>query len=166
MLKRSVPIIIILLSAFSCSFFKCSKDLKKNVQENADLEKIYQPEVNLSVKEINCWINYMPGSRPRFHISGEFVIEKGKKYELPFIKFSSVTVSQNNEEIYLISPSVQIDDERSGIDTRYILFSTLKGLNLTEKIDADSTCGLQLIFYQGKERLVYKLSDVPIKKVL
>lgn len=142
-----VVIFILLLS--SCS--------SRKIQRHGDESLV------VYVNEIYSWVNLMPGSESRFHITGDIEILVSKNYDFNFVNLISLIVYQNNKEIYRISPVIQEDDitERP---YKNIKFSTIRGLLLNRELNIDQRISLGMIFNEGSNEIIYILDNVKINK--
>ncbi|MCB0750582.1 MAG: hypothetical protein KDC52_03825, partial [Ignavibacteriae bacterium] len=65
-------IILGIISLASCSTTEVTKT-EKPVQK---IVKKYSNEVELDIEKTVSWVNLMPGSSPKFHVSGKFKLLK------------------------------------------------------------------------------------------
>ena len=76
-------IIIVLLFLYSCS----SERTLKDGDGSTELDELLIQDLNLNVNKIYSWVNLMPGSDSRFHITGNIDLFGSIKYEINFVKW-------------------------------------------------------------------------------
>lgn len=145
--------------------YSCSSEKTQREEKTKDLEEIFIQDLKLEVNEIYCWINAMPGSESRFHITGDLNLLDDLRYDYLFVKLSKIIVMQANTEIYSISPVIQENDFPVESPYKNIKFSTIRGLLINRDLDDTSTINLRLVFKDGSEELEYELDDITINKV-
>lgn len=151
-------IIIIILFLYSCS-----SEISRKDYEITDLDELLIQDLNLNVNEIYSWVNLMPGSESRFHITGDIDLLESIKYDIKFVKLVSVIIYHNNIEIYRISPVIQEDDTEE-TSSKNIKFSTIKGLLFNRELNIDQNINIDLVFNEGSSELIYKLDNIKINK--
>jgi len=154
----SAIIIVLLLS--SCS----SEIIQRQQDESTDLDELLVQDLKLDINEVYSWVNLMPGSDPRFHITGDINLLESIKYDFKFVKLVSIIIYHDNIEIYRIAPVIQEDD---AIDAKAknIKFSTITGLLVKRDLKLDETINIDLVFNEGSSELIYKLDNIIINKV-
>jgi len=86
-----IPLIILVFSFidFACSSCKTESD---------------SPIISVKVKEMNIWLNLMPGGSPSFHFSGTTGVTNNTKYEIKHLLLSEVDILFHDEILYRIKP--------------------------------------------------------------
>jgi len=69
---------LVLIVIFGCSTTEVS--IKKE-SETVKIIPKFVNEVNLDVEKNVSWINLMPGTIPKFHVSGKISLLKGENYD-------------------------------------------------------------------------------------
>jgi len=162
MLKNTFILIITLLFIFSCSATKVTKNTGDGEEEKY-VEKETSTILKLDVNKLYAWLNLMPGSEPRFNISGDLDISFSKDYNLDNLKLKYVKVYQNNREIFYIQPTTRENKTKDSI--KNILFSTLKGMILTPGFNPDKKVDVNLIFDDDGEELINSIKGIKVEKV-
>lgn len=152
--------LITLISLFAaCS---ASEESAKRNSENYSEVKKFTNEVNLDVGKNVSWINSMPGSQPKFHVSGKVNLLHGNDYDPNEMDLMYIKIYQGAEELYYIIPKV-ID--RLENEVKSFTFSTIKGLSINEKLDREKPVMFELIFMQDKSEYKYRINNVTIEEV-
>ena len=73
--KISFIMLVILLFSIGCS---SSEETTKRNMDNYKVVKKFVNKVNLDVEKNVSWINLMPGSTPKFHVSGKLTLLKSE----------------------------------------------------------------------------------------
>ena len=120
--------------------------------------------IDVYVDKIYSWINLMPGTEPRFNISGEFKVLKSKNYSIKDMELDLVKIYQKGREVYTIKPTSRtIVNNKKG--KMKVMFSTIKGLMLTPELNSKEKVDVKLIFRQDTDLYQYLIKNVPIEKV-
>lgn len=115
---------------------------------------------SVTILEVNCWLNLMPGGNPSFHYSGTFSIDK--KF-IDDYKFHLVKVFYRNEMIHQSQPLLQFYDELITDSSKVVRFHFYsdQGIKVTDKMMKAESVDLLLVFQiQNKtiEKLVKNIS--------
>ncbi|MBN1301057.1 MAG: hypothetical protein JW995_07550 [Melioribacteraceae bacterium] len=156
-LKKQYPFCALLL-AFIIGCSSAEKSTKK-----VELEELFKQEVMLNIGEVNAWINLMPYSETRFHISGVVEVHDKPDYNFNYIKLETVDVIQDDEVVFQIKPTSQISDSESDLRIKVIRFSTIKGVLMNPQLDPDLPVNLVLDFYDGNNHLKYFIEKVDVE---
>ncbi len=146
-------------------FYGCSTTKIQKEGENIPAKKsLPEQEMNIEVLKIYSWINLMPGSEPRFNISGEIKIKpENGNYTLSDLLFTQIKIKQNGKTVYFIKPTVR-EEGQSG-EYRKLLFSTIKGLSLVPDLNPDKKVNAELVFDDDGNELKYIIQNIKIEKV-
>lgn len=150
-------ILIILFAACSTP----EESVKRNTENYTEVKKFVN-EVNLQVDQNVSWINRMPGSQPKFHVSGKVELLQDDDYDQNEIELKYIKIYQGNTEVYYIIPKVI---ERVEIDRKIFTYSTIKGLSLNDKLKSDQPVMFELIFMEDKSELKYRINNIKIEEV-
>ncbi len=120
-------------------------------------------DTDITVLEINCWLNLMPGGEPSFHYSGTLAINK--EYSDKF-KFLSVQVFYKDELIHQSQPLIHFFDEVVTDTTSIIKFNfySEQGIKVTDKMMKAERVNFHLLFELGDDTLEKHLSDVSVTR--
>jgi hypothetical protein len=160
-MKQMPLLYLVLLSLF---LFACStpKETTKRDIKNYDVVKKFVNEVNLKIEKNISWVNLMPGSEPKFHISGKLSLLISDDYENETTQLKFIKVYQSGEELYYIMPKV-IEELEGPI--KKLTFSTIKGLNISKTLDTKNPVVFEFLFYDGKDELKYRVNNVIVEEV-
>ena len=155
-LAISVFIILFILGCSpSVETVKEKKDIKESVEE-------VKNEVDLKIIKSIGWIDLMPGSSPKFHISGRFDILENDNYELKETDLKYIRIIQSGRELYYIIPKII---EEAGSGKKSITYSTIQGLTPRPDLKRNRPVDFELIFKCADEELVYIINDVLVEEV-
>lgn len=157
--KNVLYLLVLLFLLWNCSTTKIEKG-ESVVKELPKTELI--KDVNLNVEKTISWVNLMPGSKPKFHISGKVNLLKGSGYKLWNTNLKYVKVFQKGKEFYFIKPKVRVETKN---DSSKILFSTLRGLSINQDLNTKQNVMFELIFNNGSYDLMYQIKDVELQEV-
>ncbi len=159
MKKKLIFVLLLIGMAFiSCSTTEVTKT--EETTSKVVLKRVN--EVKISIDQNNCWINSMPGSEPKFHISGKFSLLPNDNYEIENTKLSFIKVYQNENEFYFIKPTVV---ENFTENIMEITYSTIKGLSVNKDLNKKNEIVLELIFKSKNADLKYYIENVKIEEV-
>lgn len=157
-------IIIAVLSAIF--LFSCTSEKKTMKDDINDTDELTSVELNVKFNKVYSWINLMPGpnAKPRFHITGEFEVYESGAYEIDKLNLTQINIYQNGEIVYSIKPEVRQDEKLSNDKMRYQLFSTIRGLFVSEKLNTEKPVDAKFIFEYYDKMYSYYIKDVEIEK--
>ncbi|MCO6474389.1 MAG: hypothetical protein PHW27_11755 [Melioribacteraceae bacterium] len=154
-----VPVIVSFI-AVSCSSSEESTD-KSQIDE--EYRVYYEPSINLQVEKIYAWVDYMPGGKPKFHITGDLAIPSTDDYSSSDVELVLIRIHQQQKIVYQILPTVQeIDMTSDGV--RKIMFSTLSGLFLEPWFNPDDVIDVELRFSGESGNYEYIAFNVEVDK--
>ena len=153
----SIVLLVILL--VSCS---TSDETTKRETDNYTIVKKFANEVNLDIEKNVSWVNHMPGTQPKFHVSGKMSLLKGDNYNNEDTQLKYIKIYQSGEELYFIMPKV-IEDLDG--DIKNLTYSTIKGLTINKTLDTKVPVVFEFIFNEGKEELKYRVNDGMVDEV-
>lgn len=156
-IKYLLFLFIITLFVYSCS---SSVPEIKEIEEKK--EDIYSDGLRINVKQIYSWVNKMPGSKKRFHITGNIEILEDPKYNIDDLSIMSITIQQSNETIYEFTPKTVVD---SSSTNKTILFSTVRGLLYSTRIDVYKNIDVKMILSDSANEFYYDIPNVKIEEV-
>lgn len=139
-----------------------TEETTKKVEEKSEVVEKIVNEVNLEIEKTFSWVNLMPGSTPKFHISGKITLLKGDNYENNSTKLKFIKVYQSGKELYFIMPKVI--EELSG-NVKKITYSTVKGLSINKELKTKKPVEFEFLFKDGKEELLYREDNIIVEEV-
>ena len=157
-LKNILYFTFISLLLWNCSTKEIIKEEVEIVLPKTELVK----EVNLTVEKNISWVNLMPGSKSKFHISGKFKLFKSDDYSIENIKLKYVKVYQSGKEVYFVKPKVRVEDKG---DIKQIMFSTLRGLSINKELNTKQNVMFEFIFNDATSDFIYQIKDVELQEV-
>ncbi len=143
---------------WNCSSKEIVKEEVEKILPKTELIK----DVNLNVEKTISWVNLMPGSKPKFHISGKFNLLKSDDYNIENMKLKYVKVYQSDKEVYFVKPKVRVEDKG---DIKQIMFSTLRGLSINKKLNTKQNVMFEFIFNDTSNDFIYQIKDVELQEV-
>lgn len=118
---------------------------------------------SITILEVNCWLNLMPGGNPSFHYSGTFSIDK--KF-IDDYKFSSVKVFYRNEMIHQSQPLLQFYDELITDSIKIVRFHFYsdQGIKVTDKMMKAESVDMLLVFKIQDKTIEKLVKDIPLTR--
>lgn len=161
MRKITIAFLILALILFGCSETQITKDTRYKKKLPAG-EKL--PELkNVTIKKLYAWVDLMPGSEPRFNISGDLTFVNKPGINLDKLKLKYIKIYQNKNRIFFIKPTTR-ENVPDNSDLK-ILFSTIKGMILTPGFNYNKQIDVKLIFVDDGDEFEKVIENVPIEKV-
>lgn len=154
-------IIITILGALL--FVKCSSSVPRKEIGKVETELVYQNEILLNVKKIYCWINAMPGQKPRFQVTGELEILDDSKYDLNQLKIMRIIILQEKKMIFMFKPNVK---EEMLKNKKSVIFSTIRGLLLNAALNEKKPVDIVIEFNDGSTEFKYTIPNITIEKAV
>ena len=143
-------------------FVSCSSSLPE-IKNVADEESsIYENNLRINTKQIYSWINKMPGSKARFHVSGELELLENSELDITTTKISKIKILQGGTEVYQFIPKYEM--KKKG-DIRIITFSTIRGLLVSIMLDAKKTIDIKIILTDSANDVEFIIPNVNIEEV-
>ncbi|MDA3861717.1 MAG: hypothetical protein PF445_10860 [Melioribacteraceae bacterium] len=155
--------LFLILSVFILSIIinGCSSSLPEIKKVASTESSIYDNDLRINTKQIYSWINRMPGSKARFHISGELELLENSKYDVANTTIKKVKIIQNNTTIYQFTPKSEIKMEN---EIRVILFSTIRGLLVSTIFDSDKSIDVEIQLSDSANDFSYIITEVNIEE--
>lgn len=142
--------------------YQCSSSLPEIKTAESKEDSIYKNNLRINTKQIYCWINRMPGSKARFHVSGELKLLENSDYEIKNTSIKTIYIIQNNEVIYQFTPKVR---EEMYSNSKKIIFSTIRGLLLTLTLDSEKYFNVKIILSDSATEIEYIIPKVNVEEV-
>ena len=140
----------------------CSSSLPEVKKASEGEDSIYENDVRINVKQIYSWVNRMPGSKPRFHISGELKVLEDSKYNINNITIKKIKITQFNNIVYNFTPKL---DSKFNEDTKTIIFSTIRGLLVSAMLDSKKNIDVEILLSDSADEVIIKIPDISIEEV-
>ena len=159
---KNLPIIlgVLVLSIFLIN--GCSSSLPEIKVASGEEGAIYENDLRINAKQIYSWINRMPGSKARFHISGEIELLENSEYDIANTTIKKVKVIQNNATIYQFTPKSEMN---SNDDKKSILFSTIRGLLVSVILDPEKSIDLEILLSDSANEVEFIIPNINIEEV-
>lgn len=135
---------------------------KRKSESEEKLKEIYIPDLRMDILKLHSWVNLMPGTKSRFHITGSLLVKKDFKYDLNMIELKNIKIFQKNRLIFTIKPEVIINKDNSNADMVNFVFSTIKGLFLKSNFNSGIPVDVEFIFYDGENDYSYIVDNVKV----
>ncbi len=119
-------------------------------------------EVNLNIEKNIGWINLMPGTEPKFQISGSISLLKGNNYNLKTTNLKYIKVFQSGKELYFVKPKIRVEEKK---DFKKYLYSTISGLSLVKDLNPNKKLEFEFIFKDGGKEYIYQIKNVEFQEV-
>ena len=158
-MKSKILYLVLIIIVFGCS--STEKTVKRDV-ENYDQVRKFKNELNLDILESVSWVNLMPGTSPKFHVSGKLTLLKGENYSNDTTELKYIKIYQSGEELYYIMPKV-IKNKEGDVNT--FTYSTIKGLSIKDQLKTKEPVVFELIFLDNKEELKFRINNVKVEEV-
>ena len=162
-MKKVILFILSIMVIFQIGCSSSEEATKKTEVPKREPVRKFVNDVNLDIEKNVSWVNLMPGTEPKFHVSGKLSLLKGEDYNSELTNLKYIKIYQNGEELYYIMPKV-IVDEVEGAKT--FTYSTIKGLSINKNLNTKEPVLFELIFMDGKEELKYKIDNVNVDEVM
>lgn len=102
----------------------------------------------------------MPGSKPRFHVTGELEVLDNSNYSFENIKIIKITILQDQKMIFMFTPKIK---EELMTDKKTLTFSTIRGLLVNAALDQKKAVDIVFDFDDGSTEIKYVIKNVNIE---
>lgn len=150
------PIILMFILLFA----GCSGS-GNEVSTNFEQAEIMLQDLHLSTKEVNAWI-VEKGKSSRLNISGKLEIFPSRKYELEFLRLKEVQIFQNSKIYSRVNPVSRFEDRENDQKSRFLLFSTIKGVIASSELNQSKPIDLIIVFEEAGELLIHKINNISL----
>ncbi len=158
-IKNYVGFLFIILLTFNCSApEKTTKNIDK--QKKVDIENT-SSELNIKIDKNVSWVNLMPGSEPKFHISGKLSLLKGENYNNEKTTLKYVKIFQSGKEIYFVQPKVREEFSNS---IKNFSYSTIRGLSINQDLKIDKPIDMEYIFSDPNGKFTHTVKNINIEE--
>ena len=140
----------------------CSSSLPEIKKVDTEESSIYENSLRINTKQIFSWVNRMPGSKARFHISGELELLENSEFDIANTTISKIKIIQSGTEVYQFTPKYEIEKKE---DVRTITFSTIRGLLVSVLLDASETIDVKILLSDSATDVEFVIPNVNIEEV-
>jgi hypothetical protein len=162
-MKKIIAFIFSIMVIFQFGCSTTEEATKKNEETKREPIRKFVNEVNLDIEKNVSWVNLMPGTEPKFHVSGKLTLLNGENYNNKSTILKYIKIYQEGEELYYILPKVVVE-EVDGEKT--FIYSTIKGLSINKNLNTKEPVLFELIFMDGKEEFKYKIDNITVEEVM
>ncbi len=134
-------------------------------------EKVnYNLDLSIEKREINAWLNLMPGTSPgKFHITGEITLKNKGSDEIKNIELNNITVYANDEVVYTLtpyfSPKSKKDNYNLGINEDKIFsFGSDNVLKIDERLEKNNKIDIRLEFISEQGSIYFRFYNIEVER--
>ena len=149
---------------YGCSSSKVNKDDRDEKKSDELVKEVVEKDFKIQTNNIYSWINLMPGSEPRFNITGDINLVASAEKDYSKVILNRISVIQENKTIFQIIPTVR-EGEWNENEGRDFIFSTIKGILLTPDFDREKKIDIELRFTDGQNTYTFKIINNKVEKV-
>jgi len=140
----------------------CSSSLPEIKNAEVEEKSIYENDLRINNKQIYCWVNKMPGDKPRFNITGELNIFDDSEYNIKTVTIKTIFIMQDNKNVYQFTPNMET--KFSG-NIKIITFSTIKGMLLSLQLDTSKNVDIKILLTDSANEIEYFIHNIVIEEV-
>jgi len=140
----------------------CSSSLPEIKNAEVEEKSIYENDLRINNKQIYCWVNKMPGDKPRFNITGELNIFDDSEYNIKTVTIKTIFIMQDNKNVYQFTPNMET--KFSG-NIKIITFSTIKGMLLSLQLDTSKNVDIKILLTDSANEIEYFIQNIVIEEV-
>ncbi|PIQ10997.1 MAG: hypothetical protein COW71_01490 [Ignavibacteriales bacterium CG18_big_fil_WC_8_21_14_2_50_31_20] len=140
----------------------CSSSLPEIKNAEVGEKLIYENDLRINNKQIYCWVNKMPGDKPRFNITGELNIFDDSEYNIKTVTIKTIFIMQDNKNVYQFTPNMET--KFSG-NIKIITFSTIKGMLLSLQLDTSKNVDIKILLTDSANEIEYFIHNIVIEEV-
>lgn len=118
--------------------------------------------------KINSWVDYMPGKRPAFYLSGEARLINTSGKEIKNFSFDALTIYRNDKMIYWFIPEIKLENKKETIlpgDSLLFNFRNAQGLPVKEKFDFNTAIDILIKLNYDSTKTGFIIKDIKVEKV-
>ena len=156
---KFITSVLLLVMVYSCS--TTDETTKKNEKKVETEATENLSELNLHIEKNVSWVNLMPGSDPKFHVSGKLALLKGDAYDNESTVLKYIKIYQAGKEMYFIKPKIR---EEYQSEIKSFLYSTIRGLSINPDLKIKNSVDFDFIFSDGDEKFTYAVTNVMIEE--
>jgi len=128
--------------------------------------------LNLSIvkREINVWLNLMPGTSPgKFHLTGEITLKNRGSDEIKNIELNNITVYSNEDVIYTLTPNFspknKKDNYNLGINKEKIFsFGSDNVIKIDERLEINNLINIKLEFISEQGNIHFTFREIEVER--
>jgi len=137
----------------------------------ASSEKVnYNLNLSIVKREINAWLNLMPGTSPgKFHLTGEITLKNRGSDEIKNIELNNITVYSNEDVVYTLTPYFSTKNKKDnynlGINKEKIFsFGSDNVLKIDERLDINNLINIKLEFISEQGNIHFTFREIEVER--
>ncbi|MBT8386884.1 MAG: hypothetical protein KJO12_05685 [Ignavibacteria bacterium] len=126
-------------------------------------------QLDIEVKELNSWLNLMPGNPGKFHLLGELKVTNPGSKVIEELKLDKIKIFSDKELVYSFYPYFELKD-LSGVNSiepgssNEYVFGVESGLKVDERLMANNLVDITMKFISGSENYHLNLNDIVVEQ--
>lgn len=137
----------------------------------ASSEKVnYNLDLSIEKREINAWLNLMPGTSPgKFHLTGAITLKNKGLDEIKNIELNNITVYSNEDVVYTLTPYFSPKNKKNnynlGINKEKIFsFGSDNVLKIDERLEINNLINIKLEFISEQGNIHFTFRDIEVER--
>ena len=137
----------------------------------ASSEKVnYNLNLSIVKREINAWLNLMPGTSPgKFHLTGEITLKNRGSDEIKNIELNNITVYSNEDVVYTLTPYLSTKNKKDnynlGINKEKIFsFGSDNVLKIDERLEINNLINIKLEFISEQGNIHFTFREIEVER--
>ncbi len=137
----------------------------------ASSEKVnYNLNLSIVKREINAWLNLMPGTSPgKFHLTGEITLKNRGSDEIKNIELNNITVYSNEDVVYTLTPYFSTKNKKDnynlGINKEKIFsFGSDNVLKIDERLEINNLINIKLEFISEQGNIHFTFREIEVER--
>jgi len=137
----------------------------------ASSEKVnYNLDLSIEKREINAWLNLMPGTSPgKFHLTGEITLKNRGSDEIKNIELNNITVYSNEDVVYTLTPYFSTKNKKDnynlGINKEKIFsFGSDNVLKIDERLEINNLINIKLEFISEQGNIHFTFREIEVER--
>ncbi len=137
----------------------------------ASSEKVnYNLNISIVKREINAWLNLMPGTSPgKFHLTGEITLKNRGSDEIKNIELNNITVYSNEDVVYTLTPYFSTKNKKDnynlGINKEKIFsFGSDNVLKIDERLEINNLINIKLEFISEQGNIHFTFREIEVER--
>ena|ERR1039457_7097453 len=125
-------------------------------------------KLEIITKQVNSWVNLMPGSKPSFFISCSLLIKSNQNAVLDSVHLLKCEVTQDGKLLYVLHPDLQSSDYNMDLvipyAARVFSFNLPSGILIKKELDFEEP--ISIVFYLSalNKVIVHKVDSIKVVK--
>lgn len=137
----------------------------------ASSEKVnYNLNLSIVKREINAWLNLMPGTSPgKFHLTREITLKNRGSDEIKNIELNNITVYSNEDVVYTLTPYFSTKNKKDnynlGINKEKIFsFGSDNVLKIDERLEINNLINIKLEFISEQGNIHFTFREIEVER--